>query len=182
MGRSRGRDVAVATASSLRYSTRVRRGGERKSSSHLDELRGIYAQVDALLDGFTCAASADCCHFARTGREPYPSAVELAELERGIAARGGIPKRKKKHLPKLDERRCVLLGEDDRCTVYASRPFGCRTFFCERGHGPAGEAAPSPRDPALVRLGREIADLSARFAPADPGPRPLSKVMATWSR
>lgn len=189
IGRRRGRDVAVATIHTLRYSTPVRRNPERKSSPHqlfLAELRGIYAQVDALFAGFACDASADCCHFARTGREPYPSAIEIAELERAIAARGGVPKKEKRdkrrlrQLPQLDERRCVLLGEDDRCTVYASRPLGCRTFFCERGHGAAGEPPPAPRDPEVLRVARAIADLSARFAPADPGPRPLSKVIAAW--
>jgi Fe-S-cluster containining protein len=147
----------------------------------LAELRALYAEVDALLAGFTCDASADCCHFARTGREPYPTAVELAELERAVAARGGPPKRKAARrrgaLPLADdERRCALLDDRGRCSVYASRPFGCRTFFCERGRGPVGEPPPAPRGGEIGRLARAIADLSARFAPADPGPRPLSRV------
>jgi hypothetical protein len=145
----------------------------------LAELRAIYAEVDAVLAGFTCDASADCCHFARTGREPYPTAVELAELERAVRARGGVPK-KRRVLAVVDERRCVLLGDDGRCSVYASRPFGCRTFFCDRGHGPVGEAPPPLRGGEIGRLARAIADLSARFAPADPGPRPLSRATAAW--
>jgi len=144
----------------------------------LAELRAIYKEVDAVLDGFTCDASSDCCHFARTGREPYPSAIEIAELARAVRARGGAPKKSKRALAMADERRCVLLGEDGKCSVYASRPFGCRTFFCERGHGPVGEAPPPLKGGDLGRLGRAIADLSARFDPHDPGPRPLSKVTA----
>ncbi len=156
-----------------------------QARDELAELRAIYAEVDAVLAGFVCDASADCCHFARTGREPYPTAVEIALLERAVRSRGGMPKAaaaKKRALPVADERRCVLLGADGRCTVYASRPFGCRTFFCERGRGPVGEAPPSFRGGGgeLGRLGRAIADLSARFAPADPGPRPLSRVTAAW--
>ncbi len=149
-------------------------------ADHLAELRAIYAEIDALLAGFTCDASGDCCHFDRTGREPYPSAVELAELTRAVRARGGPPKpkRQKRGLPMADERRCALLDERGRCSVYASRPLGCRTFFCERGRGPVGEPPPAPRGGEIARFSRAIADLSARFAPADPGPRPLSRV--TW--
>jgi Fe-S-cluster containining protein len=158
----------------------VRLRGERKSSAvaALDRLRALYDEVDALFEGVSCDASTDCCRFGITGREPYPSAIEIAELERAVRARGGLPKRRS--LPQVDERRCALLSDDGRCTVYASRPFGCRTFFCERGHGPAGEAPPALRDPEIVRLSRAIAALSAELAPRDPGPRPLSRVMAAW--
>ncbi len=32
---------------------------------------------------------------------------------------------------------CRFLDETGlRCTVYEARPFGCRTYFCERGRGP----------------------------------------------
>jgi Fe-S-cluster containining protein len=118
-----------------------------------------------------------------TGREPYPTTVEVAELERAVRARGGLPKRRS--LPTVsargeDERRCALLSDEGKCLVYASRPFGCRTFFCERASGPAGEPSRAAPKAEIARLGRAIADLSARFAPSDPGPRPLSKVTAAW--
>ena len=149
----------------------------------LESLRAIYTEVDTLLAGWTCDASTDCCRFGVTGREPYPHAVEIAELERGVRARGGLPKRRS--LPTVgargeDERRCALLSDEGKCLVYSSRPFGCRTFFCERGRGPAGEPARSGPKAEIARLGRAIADLSARFAPGDAGPRPLSKVTAAW--
>ena len=169
----------------------MRRPPRRQSSADvealqsLDALRNVYGQVDALLAGWSCDASTDCCRFGVTGREPYPTAVELAELERGVRARGGLPKRRS--LPTVnasgeDDRRCALLSDEGKCLVYASRPFGCRTFFCERASGPAGERALSRAAPKaeIARLGRAIADLSARFEPGDPGPRPLSKVTAAW--
>lgn len=136
--------------------------------AELRALRALYAQADALFAGWSCETSTDCCRFGVTGREPYPTAIELAELQNAVRARGGLPKRRT--LPLADERRCDLLGDDGRCLVYASRPFGCRTFFCDRAEGPAVPRA------EIQRLSREIADLSTRFAPADPGPRPLSKV------
>jgi Fe-S-cluster containining protein len=161
----------------------LRRNPGKQSSDGLAELRAVYAEVDDLLAGWTCEASTDCCRFGVTGREPYPSAVEVAELERAVRARGGLPKRRS--LPTVgprydDERRCALLGDEGKCLVYASRPFGCRTFFCERASGPAGEPSRAVPKAEITRLGRAIADLSARFNPADPGPRPLSKVTAAW--
>ena len=158
-------------------------GAAGAGAGELESLRAIYGEVDALLSGWACDSSTDCCRFGVTGREPYPTAVELAELERGVRARGGLPKRRT--LPMVgargeDERRCALLSDEGKCLVYASRPFGCRTFFCERASGPAGEPSRAMPKAEIARLGRAIADLSARFDPADPGPRPLSKVTATW--
>ncbi len=143
----------------------------QSSSEHLVTLRALYAEVDALLAPWSCSASTDCCRFGVTGREPYPTAVELAELERAVRARGGLPKRRSLEI--AGERRCTLLSDEGRCLAYASRPFGCRTFFCER-------ATPSndlPRE-EIARLGRAVADLSARFSPREPGPRPLSRATA----
>src|SRR5262245_35018941 len=127
-----------------------RRGSVRRIESvqlaaageHLRELRALYAKIDDALQGWGCESSTECCRFGVTGREPYPTAVELAELERAVRARGGLPKRRSLPMIKAsrerDERRCALLGDDGRCLVYASRPFGCRTFFCERARGPVG--------------------------------------------
>lgn len=161
----------------------VRNGGPAGSAAGemLAELRALYARVDQALAGWACDASTDCCRFGVTGREPYPTAVELAELERAVRARGGLPKRRALPLASpRDERRCALLGDDGRCLVYASRPFGCRTFFCERGRGPVGEPATSLPRELIGEMARDVAALSARFAPADPGPRPLSRASAEW--
>ncbi|HEY3817855.1 MAG TPA: YkgJ family cysteine cluster protein [Polyangiaceae bacterium] len=148
------------------------------------ELRELYRQVDALLAGWTCACSragvggvpeAQCCHFAVTGREPYPTAVELEEVRHAVKA--SPPARPDpKRLPMAELRACPLLSRDGRCRIYASRPFGCRTFFCDHAEAPFGAKRKLPRD-EVNALGRRIADLSARFAPRDPGPRPLVKAL-----
>jgi Fe-S-cluster containining protein len=137
------------------------------------ELRALYAETDGLTHGFTCDASTDCCRFGVTGREPYPTAVELFVLAKAVRARGGLPKRRS--LPVSGQRRCPLLSDEGRCLVYAARPFGCRTFFCERARGPAGEDARALPRRDIQELARRIADLSARAFPDDPGPRPLSR-------
>ena len=149
---------------------------ERKRA--LAELRGLYARIDRALEGWACDASTDCCRFGVTGREPYPTAVEVAELEHAVKGRGGLKKRRT--LPVAGERRCALLGDDNRCSVYASRPFGCRTFFCERARSAVGEGTKALPTSEIAAVSRAIADLSAKFEPRDPGPRPLSRVTSDW--
>jgi Fe-S-cluster containining protein len=147
----------------------------------LDALRALYADADRALEGWTCELSTDCCHFERTGREPYLWPNEWALLERAMAARGMAPRRavpargeaRARNLAVVD-RRCPLLGRDGRCTVYAERPFGCRTFFCERGTGPT----PRPPRTELTALGRAIAALAQREDPSCDGPLPLSGLLA----
>jgi hypothetical protein len=144
-------------------------------------LLALYAEVDALVTGMSCACSqagvggapeAQCCHFAVTGREPYPTAVELEEVRHAVrAANVAVTPPKRPALAHL--RPCPLLSPDGRCRIYASRPFGCRTFFC-------GQKL--PREP-VAAISRRIADLSARFAAhsggrVDPGPRPLTRALS----
>ncbi len=154
-------------------------------SAHRAQLLALYAEADALVDGRSCGCSqqgakdpheAPCCHFAITGREPHPTAVEIEEVRhamRGLSLRPARPAK----LPLADLRSCPLLAADGRCRVYASRPFGCRTFFCDSAEGPFGPPARIPRA-RLLDLGRRIAELSARFAPHDPHPRPLVRAIA----
>ena len=42
-------------------------------------------------------------------------------------------------------RACPLLSADGRCRIYASRPFGCRTFFCDDAEAPFGRRRRSSR-------------------------------------
>jgi uncharacterized protein len=151
------------------------------------ELLALYAEADALVAGWTCTCSAPsgeplrvrCCQFAVTGREPYPTAVELAEVRHAMRVAGvePAPARNPRKLPMAELRPCPLLSEAGRCRVYASRPLGCRTFFCHGAEPPYGARTRPPRDEANA-IGRRVADLSARFAPRDPHPRALTKSLA----
>src|SRR5437763_94533 len=101
----------------------------RRSTPPLDaaleeELRTLYRDVDALYAGWSCPASTDCCHFGRTGREPYVTSVELALMKKALAGatppknaspKNASPKNAspKKALPVL-ERRCPLLTAEGR--------------------------------------------------------------------
>jgi Fe-S-cluster containining protein len=163
---------------------------QRRSSWKTDPARAallaLYAEVDASLAAYSCDASTECCRFGITGREPYPTAVELTEVKHAIAAAGiSLPRaesRAKRSLPMIDraggardrasDGACPLLSAEGRCRIYASRPFGCRTFFCDRAHGPS-----KPPRAEIQRISRAIADLSARHAPRDPHPRPLTNAL-----
>ena len=81
-------------------------------------------------------------------------------MRRAVAQNGGNVRRK-------NDGSCPLLSDKGKCTIYASRPFGCRTFFCER-------ASAKPPRKELVRLGRDILSLSERFDPKNPGARLLT--------
>jgi hypothetical protein len=163
-------------------------------SSERAELMALYAEADSLLEGWSCACSGSlgdappagshCCHFTVIGREPYPTAIELEEVR--FAIRAAPPARPRatdarRALPLADLRPCPLLSTGGRCAIYASRPFGCRTFFCDAAEAPFGAKEKLPRA-ALHRIGRRIADLSARFAPHDPHPRPLVRALVGAGR
>src|SRR5262249_365210 len=130
----------------------------------LNALAAVYREVDALLDGWSCELSTDCCHFGRTGREPQLWPNEWAMLERALRAR---PVARTRRLPVVDEGRCPLLDDRGRCAAYSERPFGCRTYFCARAVGPA-------RRPPRVELGALARRVVALAEAADPLARPRS--------
>jgi Fe-S-cluster containining protein len=137
----------------------------------LDELRAIYGGLDRALAGFSCDASTDCCHFERTGREPWVTDVEWAVLAKALGRLGGqeaVAAKNRRSLPLLNEGRCPLLDASGRCSAYEARPLGCRTFFCERVQGPGRV----PRDAVRDAL-RALQAIAERFSPASPTGRPL---------
>jgi Fe-S-cluster containining protein len=146
------------------------------------ELRRLFDEADALVSGATCtcaaaarAEDARCCQFGVTGREPYLTPTELCEVRHAQRALGTPPRPapRRGRLP-LATGACPLLSPEGRCTIYASRPFGCRTFFCQ-GHEPPRRA--HARE-AIQEIGRRIADLAARYFPRDPLPRPLTRALS----
>jgi hypothetical protein len=139
----------------------------------LAELAALYRDADAQYGGWGCAVSTECCRFGTLGREPYVTSIEEAALRRAIARRGGPLSARRRALPVVDdERTCPMLARDGRCSVYADRPLGCRTFFCER----ALPAGPAPSRAALADLVRRLRDLAARHRPGGDAGRPLGRL------
>lgn len=152
------------------------RPGDREAEL-LEELFALYRQVDLSQEGASCPASTECCRFGVTGREPYVTSVEIAALRRAVARRGGPLSPKRRALPltpggsQKAERICVLLDAAGRCSVYESRPFGCRTFHCARATLPATLTGSERRE-----LVNRLRDIASRHEPGGDAPRPLSKV------
>jgi len=112
-------------------------------------LRALYAEADALYEGACCPRSTGCCRFRESGREPWLGRAEADAVLRAIAARGG-------RLPRGGgEGDCPLLRADGGCSIYADRPFGCRTFFCVDATIPT-----PPRRRELERLTTALRALS----------------------
>jgi Fe-S-cluster containining protein len=105
--------------------------------------RALYAKADALWSRWSCPSSAECCQLTKTKREPWlwPSEWQLLRGERPLPA------------PRADGACPYLDADGKRCTVYADRPLGCRTFFCHRIQGPARQPV-LEMDALLSRLER----------------------------
>lgn len=128
------------------------------------ETRAVYRQADAAYAPFSCPASGECCQLSTTKREPWLWRPEWLILKAHVReARGGVlpPERSDGGCPFLDE-------GGKRCTVYADRPLGCRTFFCGRVTGPAREPLEE-----MVTLSKRLEAIAQRLDPDESAPRPL---------
>jgi Fe-S-cluster containining protein len=154
-------------------------------AEHGDDPRGARAEQVLEDGGFSCPASTECCRFGVTGREPYVTSIELVALQRALGAIGGaaaLRARARKTSdgaaplplapPGRDERRCPFLTAAGRCAVYAARPLGCRTFYCDRA-----SAASTVRHERVRALVRRVQEIAARHTPGDDQGRPLGRAL-----
>ncbi len=120
----------------------------------------MYRLADVAYRPYSCPGTAECCQLATTKRQPWLWPVEWELL---LAAKGGqVP-------PPRPDGGCPFLDADGkRCSVYASRPFGCRTFFCHRVSGPAREPIE-----AMAALSRRLARVAQTLDTDSASPRPL---------
>jgi Fe-S-cluster containining protein len=138
---------------------------ERARQAHAERtarraLETLYRQADDAWSGFHCPASAECCQLAARKREPWLWRVEWDALR---GSRAELPP------PRADGGCRFLDAEGRRCTAYASRPLGCRTYFCHRATGPGREPAEE-----MDRLQRRLEVIARSVRPDEPGPRPLT--------
>jgi uncharacterized protein len=152
------------------------RSGAADDVALLAELAALYREVDALYAGWSCPGTTECCRFGVTGRQPYVTSIELAAVRRAIARRGAPLARAKRALPitrdEEQERICPMLDRNNRCSIYADRPLGCRTFYCERAtRGENGTRA------ELQDIVRKLQDLAARHSLGGDQARPLTRAL-----
>ena len=123
----------------------------------------IYADLARRPLERACEMRTECCQFLLTGKTPMLTKCEAEFAAQGVRASG------RKKLPPRDDGACPMLGRNNRCTIYAHRPFGCRTHFCATAGGPY------PR--------KHVADLIQRLEALDEqlhgdGPRPIQSSVA----
>lgn len=127
------------------------------------EILAIYAETTARALDRACTMRTECCQFHLTGKTPMLTKGEALYAAIGVRASG------RKKLPPREDGACPMLGRNDRCTIYAHRPFGCRTHFC------AAAGGPYPR--------KHVADLIQRLDALDEkldgdGARPIQSAVA----
>ncbi len=98
----------------------------------LGQVREVYAELEKRPIERQCTGRAECCRFRLTGRTPFLTRGEALLAMQASRAAG------RKKLPPPADGSCPMLGGDGRCTIYQSRPFACRTHFCEAAGGPWG--------------------------------------------
>lgn len=127
------------------------------------EIKAIYSALSERPLERSCTMRTECCQFLLTGKTPMLTKGEAIFAATGVRASG-----RKKIMPR-DDGACPMLGRNGRCTIYAHRPFGCRTHFC------AAAGGPFPR--------KHVADLIQKLEALDEklggdGPRPIQSAVA----
>jgi Fe-S-cluster containining protein len=142
----------------------------------LDDLRRIYERADQLYADWSCPNTTECCRFGVTGRQPYITSIELSLVLHSLARQGGELTPQRRALPITRdaeaERVCPLLDRSGRCSVYAERPLGCRTYYCGRAKRGVG-----PERDDLEELVRELQDLAAKYELGGELTRPLTRAL-----
>ena len=95
------------------------------------EVRAVYADQARRPLERACTLRTECCQFQLTGLTPQLTLGEALVAAKGFRAAG------RTQLPDSPDGACPLLKRDTgKCMIYADRPFGCRTHFCEAAGGP----------------------------------------------
>jgi Fe-S-cluster containining protein len=131
----------------------------------LAEVRAVYAELAERPLARACQAHTGCCRFQLTGLTPHLTKGEALVAAKAVRAAG------RKKLPESADGACPLLKrETGSCLIYADRPFGCRTHFCDAAGGPY------PRREVLDLI-RRLEEVDWRLGGTDP--RKIQAALAT---
>jgi hypothetical protein len=130
----------------------------------LAEVRAVYLELARRPLQRNCLARTECCQFNLTGLTPHLTKGEALLAAKAFRATG------RKSFPDADDGICPLLNRaTGRCLIYADRPFGCRTHFCDAAGGPYARKE-------VLDLIRRLEDLDVRLK--GDGPRKLFAAVA----
>jgi Fe-S-cluster containining protein len=102
-----------------------------KFNDALREIRAIYADLAARPIQRSCELRTECCQFKLTGLVPQVTSGEALLAAKALKGAG------RKQLPERADGACPMLHPvTSKCMIYADRPFGCRTHFCDAAGGP----------------------------------------------
>jgi len=133
-------------------------------SEILAEVRAVYQDLAKRAVQRNCIARTECCQFHLTGLTPHLTKGEAILAAKAFRATG------RKELPETIDDVCPMLKPSTgRCMIYADRPFGCRTHFCEAAGGPY------PRKEVLDLI-RRLEDIDVQLKGG--GPRKIQAAIA----
>ena len=103
----------------------------KRHAETLAEVRSVYAELSSRPIERDCQRRTECCQFQRTGKVPQLTRGEALLAAQAFRASG------RKSLPDPVDGSCPMLqAGTGKCLIYESRPFGCRTHFCQPAGGP----------------------------------------------
>ena len=130
----------------------------------LSEVRAIYKALENRPVQRNCIARTECCQFNLTGLTPQLTKGEALLAAKAFRGTG------RKAFPESDGGACPLLKrETGKCLIYADRPFGCRTHFCNAAGGPYSRKE-------VVDLIRRLEELDRKLG--GDGPRKIQIAIA----
>jgi len=130
----------------------------------LADVRAVYADLAKRPVQRNCVARTECCQFQITGLTPHLTKGEALLAAKAYRASG------RRDFPEEDDGVCPMLNrKTGRCMIYADRPFGCRTHFCEAAGGPYSRKE-------VLDLIRRLEDLDVQLK--GDGPRKLFPAVA----
>ena len=136
----------------------------KSTADILAEVRAVYQAIAQRPAQRNCLARTECCQFKLTGLTPYLTKGEALLAAKAFRATG------RKDFPEADDGSCPMLQRTTgRCLIYADRPFGCRTHFCDAAGGPYARKE-------VLDLIRRLEDLNVRLK--GDGPRKLFAAVA----
>ncbi|MFM2171793.1 MAG: hypothetical protein RI957_2022, partial [Verrucomicrobiota bacterium] len=103
-------------------------GNDIEPTPWISQVRGIYQELAARPMHGNCTGRSTCCRFQLTGKTPYLTRGEALLAAQAWRASG------RKVMPTSADGACPFL-KNGLCQIYDSRPFGCRTHFCEAAGG-----------------------------------------------